>query len=93
MQTIIMFAFILNGHLVWNRVHISQSEALEASLAHSCWSLSQFLEICPGLTLIRCTRIAISVTKCPLALLPNFNITRFSEYRQLMSQSVPLLLK
>ena len=27
--------------------------------------------------------------KCPLALLPNFNITRFSEYRQLMSQCPP----
>ena len=52
-------------------------------------------EICPGLTLIRCTRISINVTKCLLALLPNFNITRFSEYRQLMSQSVlqMLLLK
>ena len=49
-------------------------------------------EICPGLTLIRCTRISISVTKCPLALLPNFNITCVSEYRQFMSQSVPQML-
>ena len=46
-------------------------------------------EICPGLTLIRCTRISISVMKCPHALLPNFNITHFSEYRQLMSQCPP----
>ena len=51
--------------------------------------LWKFWEICPGLTLVRCTRISISVTKCPFALLPNFNITRFLEYRQLMSQSVP----
>ena len=50
------------------------------------------LEICPGLTLIRCTRISISVTKCPLALLANFNITCVSEYRQFMSQSVPEML-
>ena len=49
-------------------------------------------EICPGLTLIRCTRISISVTKCPLALLANFNITCVSEYIQLMSQSVPQML-
>ena len=49
-------------------------------------------EICPGLTLIRCTRISISVTKCPLALLANFNITCVSEYRQFMSQSVPQML-
>ena len=50
------------------------------------------LEICPGLTLIRCTRISISVTKCPLALLANFNITCVSEYRQFMSQSVLQML-
>ena len=49
-------------------------------------------EICPGLTLIRCTRISISVTKCPLALLANFNITCVSECRQFMSQSVPQML-
>ena len=42
------------------------------------------VQICPGLTLIRCTQISISVTKCLIALLPNFNITRFPEYRQLM---------
>ena len=49
-------------------------------------------EICPGLTLIRCPRISINVTKCPLALLANFNITCVSEYRQFMSQSVPHML-
>ena len=41
-------------------------------------------QIGPGLTLIRCMQISISVTKCLIALLPNFNITRFPEYRQLM---------
>ena len=61
------------------------------------WSIryltfSEGSEICPGLTLIRCTRISISVTKCPLALLANFNITCVSEYRQFMSQSVPQML-
>ena len=40
----------------------------------------------------KCTQISISVTKCPLALLPNFNITHVSEYRQFMSQSVPQML-
>ena len=50
------------------------------------------LEICPGLHQIRCTRISISVMKCPLALLANFNITCVSEYRQFMSQSVPQML-
>ena len=54
------------------------------------WKLKK--EICPGLTLIRCKRISISVTKCPLALLANFNITCVSEYRQFMSQSVPQML-
>ena len=49
-------------------------------------------QICPGLTLIRCTRFSISVTKCPLALLANFNISCVSEYRQFMSQSVPQML-
>ena len=44
-------------------------------------------KVCPGLTLIRCTRISISVTKCPLVLLSN-NVTRVSEYRQFTSQSV-----
>ena len=50
--------------------------------AHNCCAFQQdvdsiccYAEICPGLTLIRCTRISISVTKCPLALLANFNIT------------------
>ena len=37
-------------------------------------------QICPGLTLIRCMQISISVTKCLIALLLNFNITRFPEY-------------
>ena len=46
------------------------------------------VEICPGLTLM----ISISVTKCALALLANFNITCVSEYRQFMSQSVPQML-
>ena len=32
------------------------------------------------------------VTKCPLALLANFNITCVSEYRLFMSQSVPQML-
>ena len=47
-------------------------------------SVSSVVQICPGLTLIRCTQISISVTKCLIALLLNFNITRFPEYRQLM---------
>ena len=54
--------------------------------------LSLIFQICPGLTLIRCMRISISVTKCPLALLANFNITRVSEYTQFTSQSVPQML-
>ena len=43
-----------------------------------------YYQICPGLTLIRFTWVSISVTKCLIALLLNFNITRFPEYRQLM---------
>ena len=39
-----------------------------------------FRQICPGLTLIRCMQISISITKCLIALLLNFNITRFPEY-------------
>ena len=59
---------------------------------HMLGDIYYFSEICPGLTLIRCTRISISVTKCPLALLANFNITFVSEYSQFMSQSVPQML-
>ena len=40
-------------------------------------------QICPGLILIRCMWISISITKCLIALLLSFNITRFLEYRQL----------
>ena len=54
-----------------------------------CTLCSLSVEVCPGLTLIRCTQISISVTKCPLALLANFNITCVSEYRQFMSQCPP----
>ena len=43
-------------------------------------SLASREQICPGLTLIRCMPISISVTKCLIALLLNFNITRFPEY-------------
>ena len=39
--------------------------------------------------LIRCMKIAIRVTKCPLAFLPNFNIIRTWKYIQFTSQSVP----
>ena len=58
-----------------------------------CYNLLLLLDtkrekICPGLTLIRCMRISISATKCPFALLANFDITHVSEYRQFMSQSV-----
>ena len=49
-------------------------------------------QICPSLTPIRCKRISISVTKCPLALLANFNIAPASEYRQFMLQSDPQTL-
>ena len=48
--------------------------------------------VCPEMHIIRCTQISISVTKCPLALLPNFNITHVTEYGQKMSQSVPQML-
>ena len=51
-----------------------------------------YSQICPEMHIIRCTRISISVTKYPLALLPNFNITHVTEYGQKMSQSVPQML-
>ena len=38
-----------------------------------------FAKRAPGLTLIRCTRISVSITKCPLALLADFNIACVSE--------------
>lgn len=47
-------------------------------------SSDNYVQKCP---LIRCTLISVSVTNCPLALLPNFNITRFQEYRQLLKVS------
>ena len=49
-------------------------------------------KLSPQMQVIVCTRVSISVTKCPLALLPNFKITRASEYRQLTSKSVPQML-
>ena len=41
------------------------------------------IQISPEGQVIRCRRISISLTKCPLAFLFNFNITRVSEYTQL----------
>ena len=40
----------------------------------------------------RRTQISVSVTKFSWALLPNFNITRVTEYRELTPQSVPQML-
>ena len=37
---------------------------------------------CLEMRVIRCTKISISATKCPLALFINFNITRVSEYNE-----------
>ena len=82
------------SHFAWEHCSavvgfgISSEAVVVASLQLS----SSLYQICPGLTLIRCTRISISVTKCPLALLANINITCVSEYRQFMSQSVPQML-
>ena len=42
-------------------------------------------QICPEMLAVGCTRISISVTKCPMVLFPKFNITRVSELRKLIN--------
>ena len=49
--------------------------AVQKILLSALWQ-----QICPGLILIRCMQISISVTKCLIALLLIFNTTCFPEY-------------
>ena len=92
------FHYLDNRHILQNeRVEIIPGELITSTKSSILNRPSRCRcdcrpEICPGLHLIRCTRISISVMKCPLALLANFNITCVSEYRQFMSQSVPQML-
>ena len=51
--------------------------------------LSFGIQLCRGMPLIRCKQISISVTKCPVVLFPNFNITRVSEYMQNVTKCLP----
>ena len=52
--------------------------------------LSRWDQKCPEMQVIRCTQISISVTKCPFALLPNFNNHSFLRVQSITDRKCPL---